>query len=45
MRDAEYETDPKYIAAVPAAAAEPLPAYDAIPNEDGGTVIPNSPTR
>jgi hypothetical protein len=43
--DAEYETDPEYIAAVPAAAAEPLSVYDVIPDEDGGTVIPHSPMR
>ncbi|KAK6858961.1 hypothetical protein PG995_004814 [Apiospora arundinis] len=42
--DAEYETDPEYVAAVPAAAAEPLSVYDVIPNEDGGTIILNSPT-
>ena len=41
----EYETDPEYIAAVPAAEAEPLSVYDVIPDEDGGTVIPNSPMR
>ena len=29
------------VAAVPAAAAEPLSVYDFIPDEDGGTVIPN----
>ncbi|KAK7937561.1 uncharacterized protein PG986_014429 [Apiospora aurea] len=43
--DAEYETDPEYVAAVPAAAAEPLSVYDVIPDEDGGTVIPNSHMR
>ena len=43
--DAEYETDPEYVAAVPAAAAEPLSVYDIIPDEDGGTVIPNRPMR
>ncbi|KAK6858989.1 hypothetical protein PG995_004842 [Apiospora arundinis] len=43
--DAEYETDPEYVAAVPAAAVEPLSVYDIIPDEDDGTVIPNSPMR
>ena len=28
-----------------AATAEPLSVYDVIPDEDGGTVIPNSPMR
>ncbi|KAK8011799.1 ribosomal protein L6 [Apiospora arundinis] len=34
----EYETDPEYVAAVPAAAGEPLSVYDVVPDEDGGTV-------
>lgn len=43
--DAEHETDPECIAAVAAAAADPLSVYDVIPDEDGGTVIPNSLMR
>ncbi|KAK7937822.1 uncharacterized protein PG986_014690 [Apiospora aurea] len=43
--NAEYETEPEYIAAAPVDAAEPLSVYDAIPDEYGGTVIPNSPMK
>ncbi|KAK7937440.1 uncharacterized protein PG986_014308 [Apiospora aurea] len=41
--NAEYETDPEYIAAAPVGAAESLSVYDIIPDEDGGTVILHSP--
>jgi len=43
--DAKYETDLEYIAAAPVGAAESLSVYDIILDEDGGTVILNSPMR